>query len=240
MRQFLFLIFSFLTVYLSGQIIGFQLDGGTSRLLSNQYNPLFATQKSYYMPYGQAGIFYETKVRSHEIFGAELLCSQFNGRINERDTSGYFVDANGNKTIIINNLENSYHIMYLSLPIHYGIIIKKISISIGLQPSVTLNSWGESTFQSNFVPITNTIGQYTSQSKIPKLYIKDGALGEIAKLVYHFNETFSFEGGCYYGLSNIYRHNNSGITAIIWKLQMATIGIRIHLWNFKNISTKKS
>ena len=190
------------------------------------YNHTIATQTSSFMPSGQAGIFYNLPVRTHEIFGVELLFSQITGKEKEVQTESYY-NGNGTTTTILTNAL-SRHISYLSLPIYYGIKIKKFNIKVGLQVSVALFSSGQSTTEGNFDAQGNPapLGTYTSTLKTNKLYIMDGAFGQTAAITYNLSPKFALEANYYYELSNIYRKPNIAGTETIWKFQQITFGLR--------------
>ena len=219
------------------QSIGVKVNGGLSRFSGNLYDHTFGTQKTFFAPSGQVGLFYNLPMRTNELFGVELLFTQIEGKNQVIDTVGSFT-ANGNTTKWINKTTISRHISYLSLPICYGIKLGKFTISVGLQISLALMSSGQATIQTNFDYATQTLGTFTSSSTTNKLYIKDGAFGQTVAIVYNLNSKFSLEGNYYYGLSNIYRKPISGATEVIWKFQQMTIGLRYAFLNIKKSESK--
>lgn len=230
-RQFITTLI-IMTIYLTSlgqQSIGFKASGGLSRFSDNNYNSTFGTQKTYFLPSGQAGLFYNLPIRTNELFGLELLFTQIEGKNQRTDTIGSYT-TNGNTTPWISKTTFSRHISYLSLPIHYGIKIKKFTISVGLQVSLVLMSSGQVISQNNFDYATQTPGTFTSSYTTNKLYIKDGAFGQMASIVYNLNSKFSIEGNYYYGQSNIYRKPDMGTT---WKFQQMTIGLRYKFYTTK-------
>lgn len=234
---FIFLIFN--AAVLAQSSFGIKINGGISQFYDNDYNHTITTQKSYFMPSGQAGIFYNLPVRTNEVFGIELLFSQITGKEYEVQTESYY-NGNGTTTTIMTNAL-SRHISYLSLPIYYGIKIKKFTVKVGLQVSVTLASSGQSTVQGNFDSLGNPapLGTYTSTLKTNKLYIMDGAFGQTAAITYNLSPKFALEANYYYELSNIYRKPNISGAETIWKFQQITLGLRYSFLTIKKKEIKQ-
>jgi hypothetical protein len=234
---FVFLIFK--VAVLAQASFGIKINGGVSKFYDNMYNHTFGTQTSYFMPSGQAGIFFNLPVRTHEVFGIELLFTQITGKEKEVDTIGTY-SSYGNTTKLISTNNLSRNISYLSLPIYYGIKIKKLTIKVGLQVSARLMSSGQSVTQGNFDAQGNLVpfGTYTSTLKTNKLYIKDGAFGQTAAITYNLTPKFSLEANYYYELSNIYRKPYISGIETIWKFQQITLGLRYAFLTIKKKEIK--
>src|ERR1700756_4811584 len=129
----LFLGFSFVITAQSS--FGIKVNSGISKISTNDYPEPFGTQKTYFMPSGQAGFFYNQPVRAHEFFGVELLYNQVQGKEKDVDTVGWYGSRNKNTALIATNTLTR-NISYLSLPVYYGITVKKFTFKVGLQVSV--------------------------------------------------------------------------------------------------------
>ncbi len=232
-----FLIFNI--AVLAQSSFGIKINGGVSQFYDNGFNHTFGTQTTYFMPSGQAGLFYSLPIRIHEVFGVELLFTQITGKEKEVDTMGtYSQYGNTTKLFIINTL--SRNISYLSLPIYYGVKIKKFTIKVGLQISARLMSSGQSVVQGNFDAQGNPapFGTYSSTLKTNKLYIKDGAFGQTAAITYNLTPKFALEANYYYELSNIYRKPYISGVETVWKFQQITLGLRYAFLTIKKKEIK--
>jgi hypothetical protein len=235
MKQPFFLLLIMLTIYSYGQqSIGIVIDGGLSKISSNDYNPLFSTQKTYFVPSGQAGLFYSLPIRTHEIFIAEILFSQIEGKTKGTDTTGTYGAGNGTTTPILQTQTITKHISYLNIPLYYGVKLGKFSIHIGFQTSLTLARSGKVITQSNFDPTTFSLGNYTTTYTTHKLFVKDGAFSQVGKLIYNITPKIAVEGNYCYNLNNLYRNSHAfnGYQPI-WQFQQITIGIRYKFFTSK-------
>jgi len=160
----------------------------------------------------------------------ELLFTQIEGKEQTVDTLGTY-STNGNTTNLLSTITISKHISYLSLPIHYGINVKKFTFNIGIQVSARLMSSAEVTTQNNYSYNTgNFLTPSTTYYKTDRLHIKDADFGETVGIIYHITNKFAIEGNYYYGLNNIFP-NKSRTT--IWKNQQMTIGLRYSFLTIK-------
>ncbi|HTA63348.1 MAG TPA: porin family protein [Bacteroidia bacterium] len=231
-----FLLFLFFNVAVIAQpSFGVKINGGVSRISDNSFNPVFSTQKTYFMPSGQAGLFFSLPIRTHEVFGVELLFSQITGKEAETDTVGTF-SSNGITNKLFSTSTISRNISYLSLPIYYGVKIKKFTVKVGLQVSIALIGRGHTEMESNFYPKNYYLTLYQN----PKLYIKDAAFGETASITYNLSPKFAIEANYYYELSNLYRNAKlNGSTQTVWKYQQITLGLRYAFLNLKKKEAAK-
>lgn len=243
MKSFLtisiFLIFNI--TLLAQQNFGIKIDGGFSKISDNLYDPVFASQKIYLMPSGYAGFFYNLPIRKHEVFGAELLFTQIEGKEDITDTLGTWPNSNGTTTNLFSTTIISKHISYLSLPITYGINVKNFTFNIGVRISARLMGSAEETIQRNYSFNPNFFGYNLSPSttyySTDRLHIKDIDFGETVGIIYHITNMFAIEGNYYYGFNNIFP-NKSQTT--IWRTQQMTIGFRYKLYTAKQKSTTEN
>src|SRR6185312_176407 len=232
----IFLVFN--VVIIAQPSFGFKINGGVSSISDNGYNPSYETHTNYFKPSGQAGFFYNMPVRTHEIFGIELLFTQIEGKEKIGDTVGYS-SSYGNTTNLTSTYTISKHISYLSLPVHYGINVKKFTFNIGMQLWVRLLSSAQEVVQSNF---SNNASGYgfnlnpsTTTYNYKRLSIKDVDFGQTVSIIYHITGKFAIEGNYYYGFNNIYPNNRRTTE---WRTQQMTLGLRYAFLTFKTKEIK--
>jgi opacity protein-like surface antigen len=230
----LFLIFNIAVIAQAS--FGLKVNGGVSKMSDNLYDHYHGSQTSYFVPSGQAGFFYDQPVRAHEVFGVELLFSQIQGKTKSVDTIGTY-SANGTTStniLLTNTFTGS--ISYLTLPVYYGVKIKKFTIKAGLQVSVMLARQGKEHYQVNYIP---PYSYYTvPMDKSGKLYVKDGAFGQTASITYNISQKFAIEASYYYELSNLYRNAKLNASAEnVWRFQQITLGLR---YSFLTIQKKQA
>jgi len=229
-----FLVFNVTVIAQSS--FGFKINGGVSRISSNEYDHTYSSQKTYFMPSGQAGVFYNQPIRTHEFFGVELLYSQIQGKEKQVDTVEWFGN-NGNTHALFTTNTITRNISYLSLPVYYGVTIKKFTVKVGLQISVALARSGKAVVQSP----ADSMGYFsisgattTNTYKTNKLYVKDGAFGQTASITYNLSPKFALEANYYYELSNLYRNAKlNGSSETVWKFQQITLGLRYSFLTLK-------
>ncbi|MEO8762357.1 MAG: outer membrane beta-barrel protein, partial [Bacteroidia bacterium] len=172
--------------------------------------------------------FYNLPIRNHEVFGVELLFTQIESKEQIVDTFGtaYKNYPNGAIPLISTNTV-SKHISYLSLPVHYGINVKKFTFNVGMQFSVRLLSSAKEVIQDSY---TNNASGYgfvltpsTATYNYKRLIIKDVDFGETVGILYHLTNKFAIEGNYYYGFNNIYPNSRRTTQ---WKTQQITLGLR--------------
>jgi hypothetical protein len=231
------LLFLFFNVAVIAQpSFGVKINGGVSKISSNEYSHTYSSQTSYFMPSGQAGIFYNQPVRAHEFFGVELLYNQIQGKEKQVDTVGWY-GINGSTHALISTNTITRNISYLSLPVYYGVTIKKFTVKIGLQISIALARSGKAVVETpadsmGYFSISGAIT--TTTYKTNKLYVKDGAFGQTASITYNLNQKFALEANYYYELSNLYRNTKlNGSAQTVWKFQQITLGLRYSFLTLK-------
>lgn len=232
-KIFILLLVLMLNVVVIAQSgFGLKVNGGVSKMSDNLYDHYHGSQTSYFMPSGQVGVFYNQPIRAHEVFGVELLFSQIQGKIKSVDTIGTYNTNGTNSTNIL--LTNTFtgSISYLSLPVYYGIKIKKFTIKVGLQVSVMLARNGKEHYEVNYIPPYSYY--IIPPDKEGKLYVKDGAFGQTTNITYNISSKFAVEASYYYELSNLYRNAKLNASAEnVWRFQQITLGIRYSFLNFK-------
>lgn len=209
------------------QSIGMKVNGGLSCISNKVSDPFLMSQTVYFRPSGQAGFFYNLPIRTHEIFGMELLFSQIEGKDKTIDTAGNVVDSNGNTVRLMSTYTTSKHISYLTLPIYYGINFKKFTFAIGAQVSARLISKAEQTMQSNYdFNAAYLLTPNSTYYKTNRLHIKDADFGETVRVICHLTGKFSLEANYYYGLNNIFPRKSQ----TVWRTQQITLGVRFKFY----------
>ena len=220
----LFLIF---TQYITAQAsFGVKINGGVSKISDNAYNPQYESYKGYFKPSGQVGFFYNLPIRAHEVFGIELLFTQIESKEKVVDSIGaYYTNYPNGKTPLLSTATISKHISYLSLPVHYGINVKKFTFNVGMQFWVRLLSSAQEVVYDNFTygNFSNYLTPNTTTYNYKRWIIKDVDFGETVGIIYHFTNKFAIEGNYYYGFNNIYPNNRRTTQ---WKTQQITLGLR--------------
>jgi hypothetical protein len=236
----LFLIFN--AAIIAQPSFGLKINGGVSLITDKIYDPNIEAHANYFKPSGQVGFFYSLPVRAHEVFGLELLFTQIQSKEQIVDTFGtaYKNYPNG-ATPLLSTATISKHISYLSLPIHYGINVKKFTFNIGIQFSVRLLGSAQETIQNNYSYNSNPNNPFiiltpsTTNYNFKRLHIRDVDFGETVGIIYHLTNKLAIEGNYYYGLNNIYP--NSRLTTQ-WKTQQITLGLRYAFLNLKKKESK--
>jgi hypothetical protein len=233
----LFLIFNIAVIAQSS--FGFKINGGVSNISDKLYDPNIETHTNYFKPSGQVGFFYNMPIRTHEVFGIELLFTQIESKEKIIDTMGYAYNLNGSTSPVISNYTISKHISYLSLPVHYGINVKKFTFNVGMQFSVRLLSSAQEIEQDSY---TNNASGYgfvltpsTTTYNYKRWIIKDVDFGQTVGIIYHFTNKFAIEGNYYYGFNNIYPDNRRTTE---WRTQQLTLGLRYAFLTMKKKEIK--
>lgn len=223
------LLFNF-SIY-SQQNIGIKANGGLSRIDNNFNSSAGTTQKFYFVPSGQGGLFYNLPLRNKSLLGAELLFIQIEGK--ERLES-QATDQNGNPTgeLFIDKIEK--HISYIGLPIYYGFKIKKLTLNLGVQTSFTLAS---SALEKGQAP-DGYGGISVWDNKFDKLNIDAFDFGARAGLIFNLTNKFALEGTYYYGINNILKKNKYN-SELKMKIQQITIGLRYTFFTIKKKENKE-
>ncbi len=234
----LFLIFNVVVIAQSN--FGVKINGGVSMITDKIYDPDLETHTNYLRPSGQVGFFYSLPVRTHEVFGVELLFTQIESKEQIVDTFGtaYTNYPNG-ATPLLSTATISKHISYLSLPVYYGINVKKFTFNVGMQFSVRLLSSAQEVIQDNYTNNASGFGfvliPSTTNYNYKRLSIKDVDFGERVGIIYHITNKFAIEGNYYYGFNNIYPNNHR---TTIWRTQQMTLGIRYTFLTIKKKDDK--
>lgn len=212
------LIFINVTLF-SQQNLGLKLNAGISRI-SNSFYPHMNPKPDWPVrvaPSGQIGLFYYFGFGEKSILGAELIFNQIEGM---EKLKLRFTDRYGNSTLWA--IDHTYtHISYLSLPVYYGFVIKKLSIHFGLQTSYALVSSGRSKGGS-------TDGSFKYDNKYDKLNIDKYDYGPRIGFDYSLSSKFSIDCNYYHGLNNIIK---STLISDLWKrkVRQLTVGIKYSL-----------
>ena len=226
-----------LTIYLTsfGQSsIGLKVNGGLSSISNKVADPFLMSQTVYFRPSGQAGLYYNRSIRTHEVFGVELLFSQIEGKDKTIDTVGNAIDPNGGTVRLTSVYTTSKHISYLTLPIYYGITFKKFTFAVGAQVSARLIGKAEQTMQSNYdFEAANLLTPKSANYSTNRLHIKDMDFGETIRIIYNVTGKFGIEANYYYGLNNIYPRKSQ----TVWRTQQITLGLRYRI--LQHCSMKK-
>lgn len=223
------LLFNF-SIY-GQQNIGIKANAGLSRIVIYENSTQKVVQKSYFVPSGQGGLFYNLPLGNKSLLGAELLFIQIEGK--ER-LEIPFTDQNGNPTgeFGIDNIDR--HISYIGLPIYYGFKIKKLTLNLGVQTSFTLASSAREKGQA-----TDGYGGISVwDNKFDKLNIDAFDFGARAGLIFNLTNRFAVEGTYYYGINNILKKSIYN-TELKWKIQQMTIGLRYTFLKIKKKENKK-
>ncbi len=186
-----------------GQLdIGIKINGGASYIYTHfqQSNQAFvlggnvSTDKNYYRPSGQAGLFFNRYLKHQFSIGAELLYTQIEGReymelqqTNQNGMPGQYITDNVWR-----------HISYLGIPIYFGYNFKRLNINIGFQFNYVLASGGEEKGQE---PNNGNVTIW--DNKFNELGIKNYDFGAKGGLVFKLSDKFLIEANYYYGLNNI-------------------------------------
>lgn len=233
----LFLVFN--VVVIAQPSFGVKINGGVSNISDNGYNPSYETYKGYFKPSGQVGFFYNLPVRAHEVFGIELLFTQIESKEKIVDTLGTAYTNYPNGAVpFISTFTISKHISYLSLPVHYGINVKKFTFNVGMQFWVRLLSSAQEVVENNFstAPGYFVLTPSTTTYNYKRLHIKDVDFGQTVSIIYHFTNKFAIEANYYYGFNNIYPNNRRTTE---WRTQQMTLGLRYAFLTLKKKEAAK-
>ncbi len=181
-------------------------------------------QTFFFMPSGQAGLFYNLHFSRQSVFGADLLFNQIEGKQHYESPA---LDNLGNPTGQYITSDMLRHISYLSIPIYYSYNYKRISINGGFQTSFALASSGYVKIQGP----DGTGGTIVYDLKRDKLEIKDCDFGAKAGFSFALTNKIAIQGSYYYGLLNIYKYYPDEFK---YKIQQLTIGVQ-----YKFISISK-
>ena len=221
-----------------GQLdIGIKINGGASYIYTHfqQSNQAFvlggnvSTDKNYYRPSGQAGLFFNRYLKHQFSIGAELLYTQIEGReymelqqTNQNGMPGQYITDNVWR-----------HISYLGIPIYFGYNFKRLNINIGFQFNYVLASGGEEKGQE---PNNGNVTIW--DNKFNELGIKNYDFGAKGGLVFKLSDKFLIEANYYYGLNNIIKDKDyAKVTK--WQVQQMTIGLRYEYVSLDNHKDEK-
>lgn len=202
------------------QQMGVKINGGLSKItISSEIvdNPF----ETHFVPSGQAGAYYHLPVRNAFSLGAELLFSQIEGK----DRMEYdLTDLDGNIEGHVKSI-GYRHISYLSLPVYFGVTVKKLTLNAGFQLSYAFSSSGRTKSNGTFYE-QGQEQSYSSDSKSDNINIKIWDFGPRAGIIYPLTKRLDLEGTYYYGLNNIQKGEDP-----MWKLkaQQITLGVRYAL-----------
>lgn len=210
-------IFTILTINFTvfgQQDIGLKVNCGMSKLSDKLITTQQLTQKFFFKPSGQEGLFYNFHLGDKSILGIELLLIQIEGKEYLKIP---FTDINGNLTGEFATDNIWRHISYFGLPIYFGYNFNKLNVNIGLQINFTLASSGQEKGQD-----PNEYGDIiTWDNKADKLGIDDYDYGVRGGIFFNFTKNFAIEAIYYYGINNILKTNDWK-----WKVQQITVGFR--------------
>ncbi len=236
MKKLLALFLIFNVAIIAQSSFGIKINGGVSNISDKLYDSYLEKHTNYFKPSGQVGFFYNLPIRTHEIFGVELLFTQIESKEQIVDTFGTAYTNYPNGAIpLLSTYIISKHISYLSLPVHYGINVKKFTFNVGMQFSVRLLSSAQEVIQDSY---TNNASGYgfvlipsTTTYNYKRWIIKDVDVGETVGIIYHITNKFAIEGKYYYGFNNIYPNSRRTTQ---WRTQQMTLGLR-----YAFLTTKK-
>ncbi len=104
---------------------GVKINGGLSKITENLNVTNTKTEKYYFKPSMQFGLFYNFNFKK-SLIGTELLFVQIEG---QHYKEYYVTDNFGNPTNSLIKDNVWQHISYLGIPIYYGFKIKKINFN---------------------------------------------------------------------------------------------------------------
>ena len=218
------LIFLLINLLASAQHnFGLKASGGISKIhtsygksLGENGSPLNLYNKNLYTPSGQIGLFYNSTLGKHSLFGSELIFVYIKGKEIYRIPG---VDA-----------ELYRQVSYIGLPFYFGYKIQKFTMYVGFQINLTLTSGGQEKDKT-----TDAFGNIVIyNTKFDKLNIDNYDYGVKSGLMFKLSDKLSIEGIYYYGLNNILAKKTFDWK---WNTEQATLGIR---YNFNSINSKKS
>jgi opacity protein-like surface antigen len=209
--------------------IGIKVNGGLSYLDTKQGASDVTTDKIYFMPSGQGGLFYNFHLHEKFLIGAELLFTQIEGKeyfeIPHTDNVG-----NPLPTGIVNSYNIWRHISYFGIPIYFGLDVRKLNINLGFQSNFRLASSG---FEKVHAP--DVAGEDMSEDyKVKNINIDDYDYGVRIGLLFKLTDKFSMETNYYNGINDIkkkYMGNSK------WKVLQMTVGLR---YKFISIGGQKN
>lgn len=231
----LLILFIALTISAFGQQFGVTVRGGISRIYGELGTENFSASpysisptSSLFSPSFQSGIYYLLLTGKNTSLGTELLYTKVQG--GQTNTFDYYFImqrvAYGTKT----TREN---ISWWSLPVYFGVTMKRLTVNGGFQFSYLLSSSGS--VRTNTIQLPKPVDidhlwpYYGGSSKFDmnNLSIKDVDYGPRIGVVYRLTTKLSIEGMFYYGISNINQLKSSDEPL---KIQQMTLGVRYALW----------
>jgi hypothetical protein len=171
---------------------GIKASGGLSYVSATSAELYCQTLTNFWRPSGQAGLFYNLRLKTKILLGADLLFSQVESKSHvdyiTPDTCAY------PGPFARYNIHSLGHTSYISVPIYFGYNLKNFNINVGFQTSLLLinNAEGQA--------INADSGSITSADL--KLGIKTCDFGARIGLGYQFCKRFSIETSYYFSLIN--------------------------------------
>ncbi|MGE5395623.1 MAG: outer membrane beta-barrel protein [Candidatus Saccharibacteria bacterium] len=240
----LVIIVSFHHTSLGQQQVGIKASGGISKIYGslgdNRFNSFptsIPTTSSSFSPCFQAGLYYLLPTGKNTSLGTELLYSKVQG--NQTEIWEY------NSAIKVGHTSKytNEHISFLSLPVYFGVTVKRLTINGGFQFSYVLSSSGSVKTTSNETTIINNdqnddnpraLFASNGDYKINNLDIKEADFGPRLGAVYRLTNKLSMEGTFYHGLNNI---NMTTSSEKALKIQQLTVGVRYALSPAETVSS---
>lgn len=203
--------------------LGIKAGAGLSRITNSLNMENLSTQ---FVPSGQGGFYYKRTLGNGSSLGMELLFSQIEGK---ETWEGWELLFNSDERFEMVYVKNrlSRHISLLSLPVYYGINIKKLTIHAGVQSSYAI------AYSSPYTSTGIRQGQpYRRKTISDNSVIDKFDFGPRAGIIYPLNDKLSVEATYYYGFNNILK---DGSPADKLKVQQMTVGVRYALWRNSEI-----
>ena len=195
--------------------LGFKLDLGAS-YIRNTLELSSGERQVLPSLSGQAGMFAELDLKGASRVGVELLGTYVQGKDKlQFPTLNANLEPTG--TIFVTYEKE---LVYLSVPLWYGVDFGKWTVNAGVQGHVLLGSWY---WEDTRIEEGNTVTELRNTDVIQYGFRAD--VGPRAAVFYHLNDHLSFEGSYYYGLIDAWEVI-SEVDNNWWK---AALGIRVSL-----------
>jgi len=196
---------------------GLKAGFGLSKLVAERH--LMNPTKFIFTPSWQAGCFYNFNLNKTSLIGVELLFVQIEST---EHAKFIYTDALGNPLGVDGSINTDYHLSYLSVPIYYGLKLKKLAIHLGIQAGLAVTN---SAHQKTETPYN---GQILRSETTGKMNIDKYDAGIKGALIYNLSKRFSVEAGYYCGVNNIM--SNNAPSEWNWKIQQITLGLRYKIF----------
>lgn len=177
-------------------------------------------------PSGNAGLFYQKKIKKRGLFGLELYVAQIEGRWNYQAP---IADGFGN-IIGTSSIDGRQHITYITLPIYSGFTYNNASLYAGVQAGLAASGKRENS-TSNIIN-----GNESSEVELGNLSILLPDAGIRVGLIIRITNKMSLHAKYYQGLLNIFDRETTN-TNFTWRTQQLTFGARFAIRNTNDCGT---